>query len=84
VEGALPRLPAERRIGRFAGCQRGHRLLLIGDDDEEDVGRHDRAEQRADMEKCGPAAEHVGEGEREAGRQQEHGRRQPAGPPAER
>ena len=52
VDRALLADGAERRVGRSAGDQRGDDLLLVGDDDAEDVDRHDRADEGADMDEA--------------------------------
>ncbi len=61
VHRALLARFAQRRVGLLAREQRGHRLLLIGDDDDEDIRHHDGADQRADLGEGAAPAEHMGE-----------------------
>ena len=48
-------------IGRAAGLEVGDHDLLVGDDDQEDIGRHDRGGERAQMQEGGAAGEKLRE-----------------------
>ena len=67
---------AETRIGRLAGDQRGDDLLLVRNDDAEDVDRHDRADEGADMDQRAAPGKDVGEDVRRADDEDEHRQRQ--------
>ena len=75
---------APARVRRLACQQRGHGLLLVRDDDDEDVCHHDGADQRADLGKGAAPAEHMGEGIGEADQKDVAHERQRHLVPAER
>jgi hypothetical protein len=61
VGRALLAAPAVHGVGRAPGDQVGHHLALAGDDHHQHVGRHDGADQRADLHEGAARAEHLGE-----------------------
>ena len=76
VHGALPAAQPVDRVGLASLALRPHQLALAGDDDEEHVRHHDRAEHRAEMDEGAAAAEDVGEAVRGRGDQEGQHRRE--------
>ncbi len=76
VHGALPAAQPVARVGLASLLLRPHQLALAGDDDEEHVRHHDRAEHGAEMDEGAAAAEDVGEAVRGRGDEEGQHRRE--------
>ncbi len=59
----------EPGVHRLAGQQQGHALALVGDDHQQHIGRHDRADDRAHVDEGAAVGEDAGQGE---GRADQH------------
>ena len=84
VERAQRRLRAARRVGRATRAECGDHFALGGNDDQEHVGRHDRADRGPDVEVGRARAQQLAQSPRERGGEHEQRRGESARPGSQR